>query len=111
MNKVLDFFKQNADNKVLSKQIRVYGWQFEFDHLLTTSVCKYLFEDFKVIENIAPLNDVNRPGNIKKKHYVTVHDTGDTSSLQLVFGVKQYLIIVGNKNLMNLFITHVVFNT
>lgn len=81
MNKVLDFFKQNTDNKVLSKQIRVYGWQFEFDHLLTTSVSKYLFEDFKVIENIAPLNDVNRPGNIKKKHYVTVHDTGDTSSL------------------------------
>ncbi len=81
MNKVLEFFQKNKENKVLSKQIRVYGWQYEYDHLLIASITKYLFEDFNVVENIAPLNDTNRPGTIKKKVYVTVHDTGDTSPI------------------------------
>ena len=81
MNKVLEFFKNDANNKAIVKNIRVYGWQNEYDHLIITSLNKYLFEDLNIIENIAPINDTNRPHIIKPNKYVTVHDTGDASPL------------------------------
>ena len=81
MNKVLEFFKNDASNKAIVKNIRVYGWQNEYDHLIITSLNKYLFEDLNIIENIAPINDTNRPYIIKPNKYVTVHDTGDASPL------------------------------
>lgn len=79
MNKVLEYFKQHRKDNPLFQKIRVYGWQNEYDHLLIGSICNYLFEDFLVIENIAPLTNENREGRIKPKFYVTVHDTGDAS--------------------------------
>jgi len=81
MNKVLQFFKEDACNKAIVKDITVYGWQNEYKHLIITSLNKYLFEDLKIIENIAPINDTNRPYIIKPNKYVTVHDTGDASPL------------------------------
>lgn len=78
MNKVLQFFKDNEVKTPIVKNIRVYGWKFEYDHLLVSSVCKYLFEPLKINENIAPLTNTNREGTIKKNYYITVHDTGDT---------------------------------
>lgn len=81
MNKVLEFFQKQSPKKVITKNIRVYGWQNEYDHKLISSVSKYLFEDLNIKENIAPYNDDNRPGTIKPKKYVTVHDTGDASPL------------------------------
>lgn len=81
MNKVLEFFKNDANNKAIVKNIRVYGWQNEYDHLIITSLNKYLFEDLNIIENIAPVNETNRPYIIKPNKYVTVHDTGDASPL------------------------------
>ena len=81
MNKVLQFFKEDAANKAIVKNITVYGWQNEYDHLIITSLNKYLFEDLKLIENIVPVNETNRPYIIKPKKYVTVHDTGDASPL------------------------------
>ena len=77
MKKAIDFILSTINNKPFSKKINVYGWQDEYEHLLTSSVSNYLFEDFKVIENITPLTNENRPGNKKPKYYVTVHDTGD----------------------------------
>lgn len=77
MKKAIDFINQNIDLKPFNKQIHVYGWQKEYDHLLVSSICKYLFEDFEVIENLAPLTNENREGIKKPKFYVTVHDTGD----------------------------------
>lgn len=77
MNKVLEYFKNNNNYDFYTKEITVYGWQNQYKHLLTTSVTKYLFEDLIINENIAPLNDDNRPGIIKPKHYITIHDTGD----------------------------------
>lgn len=77
MKKAIEFIEKNISINPLIKQIKVYGWQNEYDHLLIGSVCKYLFETFDVIENITPLTNENRPGNIKPKYYITVHDTGD----------------------------------
>ena len=41
MNKVLQFFKEDAANKAIVKNITVYGWQNEYDHLIITSLNKY----------------------------------------------------------------------
>ena len=78
MNKVLSFFKDNFDESILIRNIRVYGWKFEYDHLLVSSLTKYLFEDLDIIENIAPETNTNRDGRKKKNYYICVHDTGDT---------------------------------
>ena len=77
MKKAIEFIKQNINLKPRVDKIHVFGWQNEYDHMLTESVCKYLFEDFEVIENLAPLTNENREGIKKPKFYVTVHDTGD----------------------------------
>lgn len=81
MNKVLEYFQKHCNEKIFVKTIRVYGWQNEYDHLLISSLNKYLFEDLEIKENIAPLNDDNRPGTVKPNKYITVHDTGDSSPL------------------------------
>ena len=80
MNKVLEFFKNNQETRceMVNKDIRVYGWEFEYDHHMIGSISKYLFEDFEVIENIAPKTNDNRDGRVKAKYYICVHDTGDT---------------------------------
>ncbi len=78
MNKVLSFFSNNKVEDLVVKNIRVYGWKFEYDHLLVSSISKYLFEDLEIIENIAPETNTNRDGRIREKKYITVHDTGDT---------------------------------
>lgn len=81
MNKVLNYFKEIKKEKPFIQNIRVYGWQNEYDYQLVSSVMDYLFEDFNVIENIAPITNENRPGNKKKKYYITVHDTGDSAKI------------------------------
>lgn len=76
MNKVLEYFMKNQQD--LRKQnIKVYGWQNSYNHIIIPSITKYLFEDLNIINNLAPLTNENRPGNIKEKKYITVHDTGD----------------------------------
>lgn len=78
MNKVLSLFKEKFEKNPIVKNIRVYGWKFEYDHLLVSSLTNYLFEDLNIIENIAPETNTNRDGRKKKNYYVCVHDTGDT---------------------------------
>lgn len=77
MNKVVEFIKLIANEKIKDEVVRVYGWQDEYDEHLVGSVSKYLFEEIDIIENLAPLTNENRPANKKQKFYVTVHDTGD----------------------------------
>ena len=67
MNKVLSFFKENESQYPIIKNIRVYGWEFEYDHLIVSSLSKYLFEDLDIIENIAPETNENRDGRIREK--------------------------------------------
>ena len=78
MNKVLQFFLNNQPKETIKKNIRVYGWKFEYDHMLVSSLTNYLFEDLDITENIAPEGNSNRDGRLRKKFYVCVHDTGDT---------------------------------
>lgn len=78
MEKAIKFIKEQANKEILVKPITVYGWQKEYEYTLVSGVGKYLFEDFEVIDNIAPITNENRPGDIKPKYYITVHDTGDS---------------------------------
>ena len=50
MNKVLKFFLDNKEKRetIVNKDIRVYGWEFEYDYHMTGSLTKYLFEDFEL---------------------------------------------------------------
>lgn len=77
MEKAINFINKNMNFNPFTKEIKVFGWQKEYLHQLKEGVCKYLFEDFEVIENLAPLTNENREGIKKQKFYVTVHDTGD----------------------------------
>lgn len=81
MNKVLQYFKDNSFNNILNQEITVFGWQNKYQHQLISSVSKYLFEDLAINDNIAPLNDNNRPGTVKPKQYITIHDTGDADPI------------------------------
>lgn len=81
MNKVLEYFIKHKVDNVLVKNITVYGWQKTYNHTLVGSVSNYLFEDFSIIENIAPITNENRDGRKRKKYYITVHDTGDSNAL------------------------------
>lgn len=80
MNKVINYLKNLVSYKIFSKNIKVYGWEFNYDHQLTSSILPYLFEELTIIENIAPKSNENRDGRIREKKYITIHDTGDTNS-------------------------------
>ena len=80
MNKAIEFIKKSINQNPFKKEITVYGWQKEYKHTLVQSISNYLFEDFKVIENLAPLTNENREGIKKPKYYITVHDTGDADA-------------------------------
>lgn len=81
MEQAIKLIKESINKKPFEKEIKVYGWKNNFDHKLIQSVSSYLFEDFNVIENLASINNENRPGNIKPKYYITVHDTGDADPI------------------------------
>lgn len=81
MQEVIKFLKENTPNKLIVKNITVYGWQLEYEHKIVSSVSNYLFEELNIQENIVEPNEDNRPYRIKEKKYVTVHDTGDASHL------------------------------
>lgn len=76
MNDVIKYF-QEYQFEPFQKLITVYGWQKQYKHLLVSGVFPYLFEELKVNENLAPKTNLNRPGVIMPKFYITIHDTGD----------------------------------
>lgn len=78
MNKVLEYFSQLNEEKIIDKNIKVIGWQFSYDYHLISSLTPYLFEKLNVIENIAPQDNQNRDLRIRDKKYITIHDTGDS---------------------------------
>lgn len=80
MNIVLDYFKKLNETPIRKRNITVYGWQFNYEYILLSSVTKYLFEDLKVYENIAKETNENRDLRIREKKYITIHDTGDTDN-------------------------------
>lgn len=79
MNKVIEYLK-SLNYQPHFQDIKVYGWEFCYDHHMISSVFPYLFEDLVINENIAGKENENRDGRIRPKHYIVIHDTGDTTS-------------------------------
>ena len=78
MNEVLEYFRMLNNNPFFIKKIKVYG-EKTYDYRLIQSITPYLFEDLKLKEEFPKPGQYNRPGNIKQKVYITIHDTGDVT--------------------------------
>ena len=73
--KILDFFEKNLP-KGLPSEITAYSTKEQYKHQILPPLLPYLFENLEIIENIAPITNMNRPGTKKKKYLICVHDTG-----------------------------------
>ena len=73
---VKTFIQNIHRNTIKSRTIIAYSAK-EWKYVMHPSLSLYLFEDFRVVENIAPEGNINRPGDKHKKEYICVHDTGD----------------------------------
>ena len=79
MEKIWRYVESLQQQNSFAKPIKVYGWEEQFETELISSVIPYLFEPLRIQENIAPITNQNRDGRIKPKHYIVIHDTGDTA--------------------------------
>ena len=79
LEKVMDYVVSITNDRIKVDNIKVWAGENYWEHELMPSVCKYLFEDMEMNENIAPEGNPNRPGDKHEKKYITVHDTGDFS--------------------------------
>ena len=89
LEEVMDYISTIVNKKSDIKDIRVWAMEKSYNHQLKPSVAKYLFEDIHMVENIAPIENDNRPGDVHEKVYICVHDTGDFS-----FNAQQWSNIV-----------------
>ena len=89
LEEVIDYISTIVNKKSDIKDIRVWALEQSYNHQLKPSVAKYLFEDINMVENIAPIENENRPGDVHEKVYICVHDTGDFS-----FNAQQWSNIV-----------------
>ena len=89
LEEVMDYISTIVNKKSDIKDIRVWALEQSYNHQLKPSVAKYLFEDINMVENIAPIENENRPGDVHEKVYICVHDTGDFS-----FNAQQWSNIV-----------------
>ena len=89
LEEVMDYISTIVNKKSDIKDIRVWAMEKSYNHQLKPSVAKYLFEDINMVENIAPIENDNRPGDVHEKVYICVHDTGDFS-----FNAQQWSNIV-----------------
>jgi len=78
IEQVMTFIKNQLIPEIKPRQIRVYTGN-SWDYLLLPSVSKFLFEEISIIDNFAPVGQVNRLGKKYEKHYICVHDTGDSN--------------------------------
>ena len=76
LEEVMKFIEGQLLPEIKPRKIKVYTG-IDWDYLLLPSVSNFLFEDINIIDNFAPLGQVNRPGDKHEKHYICVHDTGD----------------------------------
>ena len=73
-----------AEKEISWQNIKVYGYQYNYEVPFIKSISKFWFGDNVVEEYIAPLNEDsnhhNRSGRIKKStEYITIHDTASTA--------------------------------
>ena len=78
LEEVMNYVSSTINDKIqIKSNFKVWAGQDFWTHELIPSVSKYLFEEIKMNENIAPEGNPNRPGDKHVKEYITVHDTGD----------------------------------
>ncbi len=93
MSELLRYFVDNAAAEVIAKNITVTGYQFVYEHRLLGSVTDYLFEPFVVNENyLVPSNMSNRPGEVREKFYIVVHDTASSASTANGLAHAKYIV-------------------
>lgn len=80
MEKIWRYIESLQQQHPFAKTIQVYGWEEQFETELISSVIPYLFEPLDIQEHLAPITNQNRDGRIKPKHYIVIHDTGDTAA-------------------------------
>ena len=85
IQEVMNYVSSIINKKIRTKKIKVWALENFWEHELIPSVSKYLFEDIKINENIAPKGNPNRPGDKLEKIYITAHDTDD-----FTFNAKQW---------------------
>ena len=78
MNELLEYFNELNDQDYFQKRIKVYGWKKSYNYHLISNLTPYLFEPLTIKNHIAKPTNENRPGRVEEKHYITIHDTGDT---------------------------------
>ena len=93
IKEILSLFTSLHQQKVQIKKIKAYDWKKPYDHILLGSLTPYLFESLEINENIVPEGHTNRPGTIKEKKYICVHDTADGT-----FNAEQWSNIVHDGN-------------
>lgn len=87
MKKILELeqiLRKANQNKLFIKEVTAFGYQYNYNTNVISSISKYWFHDCEIEEIIAPLNSEssnnNRPGTIKEStEYVVVHDTASSA--------------------------------
>ena len=77
---LLDYLEEVNEKEVLIKNVTGYGYQFAYDTTVYGSVSLFRFQDIKIEEYLVPIENENRPGDIKESvEFVVVHDTASSA--------------------------------
>lgn len=73
-----------GNNNIKTKEVKVYGYQYNYYATLFGTINDYYFKEHEVFEYIAPLNSEslnnNRPGTLKEKTLsICIHDTASSA--------------------------------
>ena len=84
IEKVISLLKEAHEKIILRKDIKVYGYQFNYQYDFIGGLSKYLFSNLEIKEYLAESVENggfgNRPGNIKEStEFIVVHDTASTA--------------------------------
>ena len=84
IEKVISLLKDAHEKVILRKNIKVYGYQFDYQYDFIGGVSKYLFDNLSIEEHIAQKVEDggfgNRPCTIKEStEFIVVHDTASTA--------------------------------
>lgn len=83
IDELVTILKEANENYIWHKKVTAYGYQFNYDTTVYSSISKYWFDKNDVEEFICPLNSEsennNRPGTKKESiQYITIHDTASS---------------------------------
>lgn len=81
LEELLNYFESVNEKEVLIKRnVKAFGYQFVYETDIYGSVSLYRFKDNIIEEYLTPIENDNRPGNIKESvQFVCVHDTASSA--------------------------------